>query len=364
MQAIPRHEDALENAVTEALARAVRFLEGARTADGRWLDFRFRFVVGDRDVISSQWVTAYVGQALAHAGADPARLAQSRDWLVSHCHPGGGWGFSLATPADADSTANVVRFLSHWRDVPGWEAALGEACVQLLRYWDEPGSGFRTYRPAERPSLNGWASYPGSSWCDVHLCVTALAGEALHASGDSRHRPVLEACARLLRDSQSPEGFWEAYWWHGRTYTTAHAARLLSLLGRDPEPVARAARWLLGARQPGGGWGNGTGSEAAAFHTALALSTLLLDGGRPRHGAALDAGLHWLLRAQQPDGGWAHVPIMRMPRPELHAPWEDPEGCLLLPVLTDRNRLFTTATVVSALVDFLTASRSGWRGNP
>jgi squalene-hopene/tetraprenyl-beta-curcumene cyclase len=364
MQAILEYEDALEFAATEALARAVRFLEKARTADGRWLDFRFRFVVGDRDVISSQWVTAYVGQALAQAGAGPAMLAPSRDWLVSHAHPGGGWGFSLATPADADSTANVVRFLSSWRGVPEWDAALGEACAQLLRYWDEPGSGFRTYRPAERPSLNGWASYPGSSWCDIHLCVTALAGQALHAAGDARHRPVLEACARLLRDSQSPEGFWEAYWWHGRTYTTAHAARLLSLLGEDTEPVARAARWVRGASHPGGGWGNGTGSEPAAFHTALALSTLLLDGGRSRHGTALDAGLRWLLGAQQPDGSWAHVPIMRMPRPEVHAPWEDPEGCLLLPVLTDRNRLFTTATVMSALVDFLAASRSGSRGNP
>jgi squalene-hopene/tetraprenyl-beta-curcumene cyclase len=358
MQAIVKQENGLELAVTEALTRAVRFLESARTADGRWLDFRFRFVVGDRDVISSQWVTAYVGHALARAGASPVMLEQSRDWLVSHTHPGGGWGFSLATPADADSTANVVHFLSHWRGEPGWDAALGEACTQLLRYWDEPGSGFRTYRPAERPSLNGWASYPGSSWCDIHLCVTALAAEALHAAGDPRHRPLLEACARLLRESQSREGFWEAYWWHGRTYTTSHAARLLSLLG-DAEPVTRAAHWLLGARQPGGGWGNGTGSEAAPFHTALALSTLRLEEGGSRHGAALHAGLRWLLRAQQPDGGWAHAPIMRMPRPEHHAPWEDPEGCLLLPVLTDRNRLFTTATVLSALADCREALRPG-----
>ncbi|HYO58969.1 prenyltransferase/squalene oxidase repeat-containing protein [Archangium sp.] len=356
MQAILKHEEELETAFTEALARALRFLENARTADGRWLDFRFRFVVGDRDVISSQWVTAYVGQALARVGADPATLEKPRDWLMSHAHPGGGWGFSLATPADADSTANVVRFLAHWRGVPGWDSALGEACAQLLRYWDETGGGFRTYRPAERPSLNGWASYPGSSWCDVHLCVTALAGQALHAAGDPRHHPVLEACARMLRDGQSSEGFWEAYWWHGRTYATFHAARLLCLLGGDSEPVARAARWLLGAQQADGGWGNGTGGEAAPFHTALALAALLLDGGRQRHGPALHAGLRWLLRAQQPDGGWTHVPIMRMPRPEVHEPWKDPEGCLLLPVLTDRNRLFTTATVVSALAD--------WRGNP
>ncbi|MGZ3458204.1 MAG: hypothetical protein ACXU86_06805 [Archangium sp.] len=359
MQATPKHEEELKSPVTEALARALRFLEDAQTADGRWLDFRFRFVVGDRDVISSQWVTAYVGQALARAGAAPATLERARDWLAGHAHAEGGWGFSLATPADADSTANVVHFLSHWRGVPAWDTALAGACAQLLRYWDETEGGFRTYRPAERPSLKGWASYPGSSWCDVHPCVTGLAAEALHAVGEPRHRPVLEACARLLRGWQSPEGFWEAYWWHGRTYATLHAARVLSLSGEDSEPVARAARWLLGTQQDTGGWGHGTGGEAAPFHTALALSTVLLDGGLPRHGPALHAGLRWLLRAQQPDGGWACTPIMRMPRPEVHAPWEDPEGCLLLPVLTDRNRLFTTATVVSTLTDCLEALRSG-----
>jgi squalene-hopene/tetraprenyl-beta-curcumene cyclase len=358
MQAIAEQELEWETSIPETLARAVRFLENAQTPDGRWLDFRFRFVVGDRDVISSQWVTAYVGEALTRAGGTPARLERARDWLMGHTHPGGGWGFSLATPADADSTANVVNFLSHWRGVPPWDAALEEAQAQLMRYWDALQGGFRTYRPAERPSLNGWASYPGSSWCDVHLCVTGMAARALHASGDARHRPTLEACARLMRASQAPEGFWEAYWWHGRTYATFHAARLLSLSSGDSEPVARAARWLSGAQGADGGWGNGTGGEAAPFHTALALSTLLLDGGPLRHGPALRAGLRWLLRAQQPDGGWAHVPVMRMPRPEVHAPWEDPEGCLLLPVLTDRNRLFTTATVLSALVDCRNALRS------
>jgi squalene-hopene/tetraprenyl-beta-curcumene cyclase len=341
---LERHES-----LDEAITRAVRFLEGAQTADGRWLDFRFRFVVGDRDVISSQWVTAYVGQVLARAGASPASLERARDWLLGHAHTGGGWGFSLATPADADSTANVVHFLSHWRGTPAWDAALSEAGTQLLRYWDELAGGFRTYRPAEKPSLNGWASYPGSSWCDVHLCVTALAAEALHASGEARHQRVLEACARMVRDWQRPEGFWEAYWWHGRTYTTFHAARLLSLCGEASEPLARATRWLLGTQEASGGWG-------PPFHTALALATLLLEGGAQHHGSALQAGLRWLLRAQQPDGGWACAPIMRMPRPEVHAPWEDPEGCLLLPVLTDRNRLFTTATVLGALVDFRQAS--------
>ncbi|MET0404136.1 MAG: hypothetical protein ABW123_17115, partial [Cystobacter sp.] len=324
-----------------------------------WLDFRFRFVVGDRDVISSQWVTAYVGQALARVGADPAVLRRARDWLKTHAHQEGGWGFSLATPPDADSTANVVHFLSHFRGEPAAEQALSEACEQLLRYWDEAGGGFRTYRPAETPSLDGWASYPGSAWCDVHACVSALSGRVLHAVGAPRHRAVLEACGRRLLETQSPEGYWEAYWWQGRTYTTRHAAELLCLLGDIPggkpgasaAAVARAARWTRHAQREEGGWGNGLGGASTAFDTALALATLRLDPGAS--GDALRSGLHWLSRTQRAEGDWDSAPLMRMPRPQEHTPWEDPEGCLLLPVLTDRNRLFTTATVVAALADWL-----------
>jgi squalene-hopene/tetraprenyl-beta-curcumene cyclase len=351
MRVIQKPTPELEITLLESLARARKALEQAQKPDGRWLDFRFRFVVGDRDVISSQWVTAYVGQALSRVRADPAVLLRAREWLKTHTHAEGGWGFSLATPADADSTANVVHFLSHFRGEPSEEAALDGACEQLLRYWDGAAEGFRTYLPAERPSLEGWASYPGSSWCDVHLCVSALSGRALHAVGAARHRPVLEACARGVRAAQSPGGFWEAYWWHGRTYATRHAAQLLALEGDTSGAVARAARWTREARREDGGWGNGLGGPSTAFDTALALSTLRLDPGASRD--ALRSGLQWLTRTQRAEGDWDSAPLMRMPRPQEHSPWENPEGCLLLPVLTDRNRLFTTATVVETLADCL-----------
>ncbi len=338
-------------AFSETLERARRFVETSQKADGRWLDFRFRFLVGDTDVISSQWVTAYVGESFARAGGASAALARARDWLLANQHPGGAWGFSRATPADADSTANAVRFLARWREVKPWDGALAEACAQLLRYWDEPGEGFRTYRLPDQPDPRGWATFPGSSWCDVHLCVTALAAGALHAAGPERHRRLLEACARHVAERQAPEGFWEAYWWQGRTYSTHHAARLLALLGEAPERISRAVDWTLQARAADGGWGNGLGGEPAAFHTALSVSTLLLDP-RHRQGPEVREGIAWLMRHQQADGGWANVPVMRMPRLDEHEPWKDPEGCLLIPVLTDRNRLFTTATVLHALVDW------------
>lgn len=337
--------------VAGALRRALHFLEGAQTRDGRWLDFRFSFLVGQRDMLSSHWVTAYVGTALARAGGSEEALMRARQWLQEHPHPEGGWGFNLATPADADSTNNVVAFLSRWREETEGERQLERACRELMSYWEEREGGFRTYRPQEKPTMV-WTNFPGSGWCDVHLCVTAMAACSLYMAGEERHRPILQASAQLLRRHQSAEGYWEAYWWHGHTYVTYHAAWLLHALGEAPEQVARAVGWA--ARQQGedGGWSNGTGGQAAAFHTALGLSTLLLEE-HYRQDPAVHAGLAWLLRHQQEDGSWPNVPIMRIPRPDVHKPWEDPDGCLVVPLVTDRNRLFTTATVVSALVDYL-----------
>ena len=108
---------------------------------------------------------------------------------------------------------------------------------------------------------------------------------------------------------------------------------------------------LLEQAQAGGGWGNGAGGAAAPFHTALALGTLLLDQNH-RYRAFIQAGIAWLLGEQQPDGGFAAVPMLRVPTPDMRAPWESPTS---YPVVPDTNRLFTTATVLSTFVDYLAA---------
>jgi squalene-hopene/tetraprenyl-beta-curcumene cyclase len=332
----------------EARQRAARFLASMQRPDGRWLDFRFRFAFNGNEVISSQWVTAYVGASLASGGAAPGALDRARAWLMASQHPGGGWGFSRATPADADSTANALHFFARHRDgSPASEAALEFATGWLLRYWDSAEGGFHTYLPVAARAQGEELAYPGSSWCDVHVSVTALAAEALRVADATRHAAVLERAAATLARAQSPEGFWEAFWWHGRTYSTYQAARVLARLG-DLAAAPRAVDWLLRVRHEDGSWGNGLGGPASAFHTSLALRTLLLDS-RSDSKAAAAAAVDWLLEAQESDGGFATGPIMRMPRPDVHAPWEAPDTCLLVPLLYDRNRVFTTASVLEAL---------------
>ena len=187
----------------------------------------------------------------------------------------------------------------------------------------------------------------------MKLVPRSLAGRALQAVDDLGHRRVIEDCARLLRERQSSAGYWDAYWWQGRTYATRHAAGLLCLEKDTSGAVGRAVEWTREAQLAEGGWGDGLGGAPTAFDTALALATLRLAPASEPCREAVRAGLQWLARTQRPEGDWDSAPLMRMPRPEEHAPWDNPQSCLLLPVLTDRNRLFTTATVVSALVDCL-----------
>jgi squalene-hopene/tetraprenyl-beta-curcumene cyclase len=321
----------------EAIVQARRFLEGSQLPNGRWLDFR-----GD-NFISSHWVTAYVGSYLGLAGGERVVLDKARAWLLGHQHRGGGWGFSLANPPDADSIANAIHVLVQERGTEASEAVITEATRLLFQFWEESKGGFRTYCPDRTDEFH----HEGSAWCDVHMSVTAMAAQVLYLVDRERHRAVLEACADFIRALQAPAGFWEDYWWDGRTYSTYHAARLLFLMG-DLDPIKRAGDFFVQVRGTDGGWGNCTGGAAAPFHTALAVGTLLLDDEH-RHSGAARMGISWLLRAQQPDGSWPAVPIQRIPYPHVHEPWKDPDGGHRIPMLVDRNRLFTTATVLGVL---------------
>ena len=328
--------------VTAAVRMARSFLVGAQLKNGRWLDFRYE------KAISSHWVTAYVARSLIDAGGAEPACDKACTYLIANEMPGGGWAFSRANPADGDSTANVLDLLARARGKELREASIERVAKALLRFRDASSGGFHTYRADQASTPSDPLLYAGSGWCNTHASVTAMAGCALYFADRERHGSLVEAGARFVALSQSDPGFWEDYWWDGRTYGTYCAAHLLSLAG-SWERVARACTWLLAVQQPCGGWGNGMASGPTAFHTALAVSTLLLD---PEHrfGAATRRGVCWMLRAQLSDGSWPSAPILRMPRPDVQSPWDDPQGGHLLPVLTDHNRLFTTATALTALV--------------
>src|SRR5260370_19815072 len=67
--------------------------------------------------MSEAWSTAWVGWCLA--SCPPPLRSEARTCLqralraLSGCRCAGGWGYNRTTGPDADSTAWVVRFLSH-----------------------------------------------------------------------------------------------------------------------------------------------------------------------------------------------------------------------------------------------------------
>ncbi len=377
-----------------AIGRGLDFLAHRQEADGRWRDFEIR-----ESGVSDQWVTAYIATCLARIRAAKPLVAAAREWLAAGGAAARGWGYNEAQVPDADSTANVLLLLAETAKdnrpndevakapvepavepaaarggvaagpvakggvaargvagpatggvaAEGLAALAGAAAEVLAGFHCAEDGGFRTYVPLH--AEGGWM-YAGSAWCQSQPCVTGLAGEALHASGVRRYRQVAAAAADYLRVRQAPEGFWEAYWWHGRYYATYRACRLLVRVG-DRERARRAAQWVAGTISESGAWAQAPDTEPTAFATALAVATLVLVAGgttgaeRAELLGPAERGVRWLLGAQGADGSWSSAPILRVPPPDEQRPWQSPAPGLLF---ADQNRLFTTATALAALV--------------
>lgn len=335
--------------LSAAIERACRFLEKMQWQGEFWIDFEWE--VG----LSSQWVTAYVAHCLARANPASGALPGARDYLLRTPHAAGGWGFNRRVPPDADSTANVLLFLSRYCQDSVNNETLSQIADTLIPFQSaSEDGGFVTYlwrhpRPEEdRPEY----MYQGSGWCISHLSVTALAAVSLLTLGEEKYQDVLKAATDFVLTSQDPSGFWESYWWYDRVYGTYWACRLLLSMGYQVEP-RRAAEWLLQLHQGEDGWGNGLGGEVSAFHTAQALGTLMLFENPPSSHKRVDRGIAWLLESQLPDGSWAPVPILLNPVPEVLVPWEDEHPTCHAPII-DQHRQFTTATVLMMLAEYRT----------
>jgi hypothetical protein len=159
-----------------------------------------------------------------------------------------------------------------------------------------PEGGFRTYDFIT----------PGHEWARPHAEVTATALRALVPVLGSDHVLIRRGVAWLATQDA-------AYWWETPAYLSRELARLRLILPHAPVLPAPAE------------------VGTSAFDTALRLEVRLDP-----------ASAEALLASQRPDGSWASAPILRLP---------DPYGGRTR-VFADERQLFTTATVLSALVQF------------
>jgi hypothetical protein len=334
-----RHID--ESALTTAMEDAIGFLLGARAGDGWWRDFSGvaggHAVGGDREWIattgaSDEWITAFVGEALAGAPDGDAHRAARDAWslLVERRRPGGGWGWNRELPVDADSTAFGLR-MAEAIGMEGSERAR-EAHEELEEHL-LPDGGIPVYRAEALPqgSNAGWCRTP-------HPCVTAGAA----AVADERPR-------EFLRRTQRAEGSWAAYWWEDEEYTTAFAAEALARTGSpgDRRRVATAIRWAAGRIGPNGAVYSAAHGGDSAFATALCVRILALAEDPAAVQEALSRAMAWLLEHQRTHGAWPQSARMRSPRPHVSDPYEPGAPCL---TCLDEAGICTTATVLPALV--------------
>jgi hypothetical protein len=313
-----------------AIERSVKFLAAARDEHGWWLDFHLAAGWSD------EWVTGYVGAALAEINPDLAFEAWGL--LKTRREQQTGWGFNMRTPPDGDSTLWALRLATLLGQ--DTDARYNQAYAFLQAY-RMPEGGLTTYA-SEPPIRNfirlpwyfpmwGWVNHP-------HPCVTA-AGAGL--------RVLRESLVPYLRTEQAEDGHWTAYWWCDPEYTTAQAAEALLEHGEsiDQERVARALTWAIHRSE----------TMPIAPFVAAWQTRLFLVGGDFRR--ATSTIMH-LLDLQASDGSWCGTARLRIPipwdkNPDSYTEWQEgkrAEGGINV----DERRVFTTATVACALHKALT----------
>jgi hypothetical protein len=294
---------------TDALQRGATFLCAHQDDDGAWRDF---VMPPGR---SDAWVTAYVGRALQRIddGELAPRLERVATWLVEHAEDDGGWSYRAGhVPSDADSTAHVLAFLT----ASGRGAVDGYS--RLLRFQFADGS-FCTYDGS--PEMGSW----GGS----HACVTPAATHALLDVVAADHIRVRSALDWL--DDDGRDGLWHSFWWTTPWYACALALEVLVRGGRALDRDAIRLR-LRALGDPGSVF-----DEAMAVRCHAAL----------RDDDAVSRGRSRLCAAQCDDGSWPSVPMLRIVRQSYSRPWLEKDAGQLV---VDDRRLFTTATVMHALV--------------
>lgn len=315
----PRSAGPSGRGVQAGAARAANFLLSARGQDDLWRDFAI--VNGASD----EWVSGFVGLALARGGINlPSEaLDQTKAMLLRRRRPCGGWGYNAHSPADADSTAWVLKFF----DAIGYA---GPELAQARRFLIShrlPDGGFATYAPATSISFGQVGDLSDQSgWRGSHLCVAANAAAVLDGALDGS-----------LLGGQSSDGSWEAYWWRSDALATALAVHSLRRVEGSQEALARAL-----------GWARRQGSTSSPFDIAWLVQILCAGGDEDRR---LAAGLaETLLAQQEEDGGWPASASMLFPAPSVRS-----RGASS-PCVFDERRCFTSASVLMALSEL---TRSG-----
>lgn len=336
--------------INSAIEAALNFLTNNRNSEGRWEDFQLA------PGCSDEWVTAYVGSAIANLSTPQTTTIALQAWrtlINRQSFP--GWGYNGLTPKDADSTLWALKLASAV-GCANWQQA--KLANEFLNQHLHPNGGIATYadEQAIRRFVGASPQMSFEGWCSPQICVTAAAASL----PQFRFR-----VAEFLRQTQSQDGSWKSYWWCEDEYATALAAEALSqgMEPQDQDCLQRAIEWAVARINSDGSVASSLQPNGSSFATAWILRILLLGRSettcQESDWAKLtlrDRVVQWLLKHQNPDGSWQPSAALRVPPPNISAPDTHENwilhGLVEAGISLDQNSVFTTATVLQALANF------------
>ena len=332
--------------IAAAIHYGLEFLGQARSPQGQWRDFCLA------PGLSDEWVTGYVGAAVAEIN-DPLAwnmAFQAWRWL-SQRQSEGGWGYNVLVPRDADSTIWALQ-LAQSLGCGDW--APSRRARAWLRHHVQKNKGIATYTPESpiREFIQASKTDSLAGWTQSHVCVTAAAAQLAPFR--------LEACD-FLRTRQEADGRWASYWWCEDEYATSLAASALVSVGNlgDGDRIYQAMQWGQHQVQANGAVVTMTCPEGSSFATALVLyllATVSLTDEHKDNDHRFDAIVkivRWLLEHQQLDGSWSSSAALRVPPPNVLSPESVQDwilsGKIKKAIVLDQQNIFTTATVLKSV---------------
>jgi len=320
------------DSLLQSMASAKSFLV-SQLRDNHWSDY-----YSSRFGTSTDWVTGYAGFSLEDKF--PAeQLSSVAQWLLGRQKSNlWGWGYDFVPfPSDADSTSMCALFLN----AHGYLSANNKKqIIQALFKHRRSNGGFSTFENPQifAPINPAPDDISFSGWCLAHGSVTASVLQCLVALGVSPYDPRLAPAFGYLESLQA--GLWGDYWWRDPFYPTYEALAALAL--RDPHPHPQVSKAIVGLQHSAGYW-DCDGVECA-FSSGMAIKALLLSGNAE---AAIWHGVNRLIETQLSDGSWSGQLILQIPAPTDVRANRD----LISNIHEDVNRIFSTATVYSALLE-------------
>ena len=267
--------------------------------------------------LGDEWSLNAVKKAFAWL-TESQLLEEPQDWAFNRPEVrGGGWPFQFINShyPDLDDTA-VVAYGIHRSGDQRFKNPVQRAAEWICGMQSKNG-GFASFDADndhtylnEIPFADHGALLDPPTEDVSGRCVMFLAQLA------PKYKSVEKNCLDYLFRSQEPDGSWFGRW--GTNYIYGTWSVLMGLeeagIGREHEPVRRAAAWLKNVQRADGGWGEGCdtyfdpskrgqGERSTSFHTAWAVLGLMSAG--EVHSHSVRRGVEFLLRTQKLDGFWS-----------------------------------------------------------